>query len=222
MVVFIISNISFVCGIINFLNIFTCSWIRKLILKEEEAREFCHAFENYFFCSWKWRFSNLGKFIFCRNCCKVCIEIVSTRALDIFCVARWRTHTQNLRKKYSGISILVQRGWPSRRWSSISRNMASMVTIWTPALIYVISVNFLEMPTEEGKKLWELILEQFDDLLVKILLLAAIISFVSFLFYFPVFCNIFLGTCLVWRAWWPDQCGHRFCRTVCYSFDLDC
>jgi hypothetical protein len=35
------------------------------------------------------------------------------------------------------------------------------------------------MPAEEGKKLWELILEQFDDLLVKILLLAAIISFVS-------------------------------------------
>ncbi|KAH7699412.1 sarcoplasmic/endoplasmic reticulum calcium ATPase 1-like protein, partial [Aphelenchoides avenae] len=39
-----------------------------------------------------------------------------------------------------------------------------------------------EMPTEEGKKLWELILEQFDDLLVKILLLAAIISFVLALF----------------------------------------
>lgn len=39
-----------------------------------------------------------------------------------------------------------------------------------------------ELPTEEGKKLWELILEQFDDLLVKILLLAAIISFVLALF----------------------------------------
>lgn len=35
-----------------------------------------------------------------------------------------------------------------------------------------------EMPTEEGKTLWQLVLEQFDDLLVKILLLAAIISFV--------------------------------------------
>nr|XP_022343181.1 calcium-transporting ATPase sarcoplasmic/endoplasmic reticulum type-like isoform X5 [Crassostrea virginica] len=34
------------------------------------------------------------------------------------------------------------------------------------------------LPAEEGKPLWELILEQFDDLLVKILLLAAIISFV--------------------------------------------
>ena len=38
---------------------------------------------------------------------------------------------------------------------------------------------FIELPAEEGKTLWQLVLEQFDDLLVKILLLAAIISFVS-------------------------------------------
>ncbi len=37
---------------------------------------------------------------------------------------------------------------------------------------------FSELPAEEGKSLWQLVLEQFDDLLVKILLLAAIISFV--------------------------------------------
>uniref|UniRef100_A0A915KMU9 P-type Ca(2+) transporter n=1 Tax=Romanomermis culicivorax TaxID=13658 RepID=A0A915KMU9_ROMCU len=37
-----------------------------------------------------------------------------------------------------------------------------------------------ELPTEEGKPLWQLIIEQFDDLLVKILLLAAIISFTGF------------------------------------------
>jgi Ca2+ transporting ATPase len=37
-----------------------------------------------------------------------------------------------------------------------------------------------ELPAEEQKPLWQLILEQFDDLLVKILLLAAVISFVRF------------------------------------------
>lgn len=36
-----------------------------------------------------------------------------------------------------------------------------------------------ELPTEEGKSLWELVLEQFEDLLVRILLLAALVSFVS-------------------------------------------
>ncbi|OWA51634.1 Calcium-transporting ATPase sarcoplasmic/endoplasmic reticulum type [Hypsibius exemplaris] len=39
-----------------------------------------------------------------------------------------------------------------------------------------------ELPTEETKPLWALILEQFDDLLVKILLSAAIISFILALF----------------------------------------
>ena len=35
-----------------------------------------------------------------------------------------------------------------------------------------------ELPAEEGKSLWKLFLEQIDDLLIKILILAAIISFV--------------------------------------------
>ncbi|KAM9788307.1 sarcoplasmic/endoplasmic reticulum calcium ATPase 3 [Neosynchiropus ocellatus] len=39
-----------------------------------------------------------------------------------------------------------------------------------------------ELPAEEGKSLWELVLEQFEDLLVRILLLAAIVSFVLALF----------------------------------------
>ncbi|CAK8692180.1 unnamed protein product [Clavelina lepadiformis] len=39
-----------------------------------------------------------------------------------------------------------------------------------------------ELPAEEGKSLWQMIVEQFEDLLVRILLLAAIISFVLALF----------------------------------------
>ncbi|XP_044158669.1 sarcoplasmic/endoplasmic reticulum calcium ATPase 1 isoform X2 [Bufo gargarizans] len=35
-----------------------------------------------------------------------------------------------------------------------------------------------ELPAEEGKSIWELVAEQFEDLLVRILLLAAVISFV--------------------------------------------
>uniref|UniRef100_A0AAQ4QD19 Calcium-transporting ATPase n=1 Tax=Gasterosteus aculeatus aculeatus TaxID=481459 RepID=A0AAQ4QD19_GASAC len=38
--------------------------------------------------------------------------------------------------------------------------------------------GFNELPAEEGKSVWELIAEQFEDLLVRILLLAACISFV--------------------------------------------
>ncbi|XP_061155919.1 sarcoplasmic/endoplasmic reticulum calcium ATPase 1 isoform X1 [Syngnathus typhle] len=39
-----------------------------------------------------------------------------------------------------------------------------------------------ELPAEEGKSLWELVMEQFENLLVRILLLAACVSFVLALF----------------------------------------
>ncbi|KAF3846618.1 hypothetical protein F7725_003696, partial [Dissostichus mawsoni] len=42
--------------------------------------------------------------------------------------------------------------------------------------------GFNELPAEEGKTVWELVAEQFEDLLVRILLLAAGISFVLALF----------------------------------------
>ncbi|PWA33265.1 hypothetical protein CCH79_00013595 [Gambusia affinis] len=38
--------------------------------------------------------------------------------------------------------------------------------------------GFNELPAEEGKSIWELVVEQFEDLLVRILLLAACISFI--------------------------------------------
>ena len=55
--------------------------------------------------------------------------------------------------------------------------------------IYMMNCNFpflcIELPAEEGKPLWKLILEQFDDLLVKILLAAACISFVCYYLLYP-------------------------------------
>lgn len=47
-------------------------------------------------------------------------------------------------------------------------------------IFYMNMYFFTELPAEEGKSLWKMVLEQFEDLLVRILLVAAVISFVSF------------------------------------------
>lgn len=63
------------------------------------------------------------------------------------------------------------------------KNASTLYTSVCYAILYssffLLIFIFTELPAEEGKTLWQLVLEQFDDLLVKILLLAAIISFVS-------------------------------------------
>ena len=64
------------------------------------------------------------------------------------------------------------------RWSAYHTLRGNQIKLTRPFSISSFS-HFSELPAEEQKPLWQLILEQFDDLLVKILLLAAVISFVS-------------------------------------------
>lgn len=63
----------------------------------------------------------------------------------------------------------------------------------TMILLKFLYFSFSELPTEEGKTIWQLVLEQFDDLLVKILLLAAIISFVSIQLFIALDLNLNLN-----------------------------
>ncbi|XP_048874727.1 sarcoplasmic/endoplasmic reticulum calcium ATPase 2-like isoform X1 [Brienomyrus brachyistius] len=70
-------------------------------------------------------------------------------------------HTKTVEEVYSYFSVNESTGLASEQ---VKRQKEK----WGPN----------ELPAEEGKSLWELVIEQFEDLLVRILLLAACISFV--------------------------------------------
>ncbi|XP_021333895.1 sarcoplasmic/endoplasmic reticulum calcium ATPase 2 isoform X1 [Danio rerio] len=70
-------------------------------------------------------------------------------------------HTKSVEEVYSNFSVNESTGLTL---DQVKRNRDK----WGPN----------ELPAEEGKSIWELVIEQFEDLLVRILLLAACISFV--------------------------------------------
>ena len=90
---------------------------------------------------------------------------------------------------------------------------------------------FSELPAEEGKSIWQLVLEQFDDLLVKILLLAAIISFVlaffedddesitafvePFVILLILIANAIVG---VWQVSFCQKCSNYFINILLTTF----
>ncbi|TRY65012.1 hypothetical protein DNTS_024664 [Danionella cerebrum] len=70
-------------------------------------------------------------------------------------------HTKSVEEVYSNFSVNESTGLTL---DQVKRNKEK----WGPN----------ELPAEEGKSIWELVIEQFEDLLVRILLLAACISFI--------------------------------------------
>lgn len=90
-----------------------------------------------------------------------CAFIVFSQLVTMSCMSVFY-----IRKKY--IYIYIQ----------VDTVFFFFLNVWFDGFI-ILLFYLSELPAEEGKSLFQLVIEQFDDLLVKILLLAAIISFVS-------------------------------------------
>jgi len=113
----------------------------------------------------------------------------------------------------------------SRKEHGVNGNILLIKFLNFPYFLYWIA----ELPAEEGRSLWQLIMEQFDDLLVKILLIAAAISFVLAFFeegetesltafveplviLLILFLNVVVG---VWQVW-----VHNYFSISLHSRDL--
>jgi hypothetical protein len=76
---------------------------------------------------------------------------------------------------------MVQSAWANTVEEALSRHGTDAEKGLTAAQVTKLRAEFgpNELDKEEGTPLWKLVLQQFDDLLVKILLGAATLSFVS-------------------------------------------
>lgn len=68
------------------------------------------------------------------------------------------------------------------RFAFIAINLETNAIFFRDNFCLLTLNDYFRFLLSPGKSIWQLVLEQFDDLLVKILLLAAIISFVSIFF----------------------------------------